>query len=79
MTQRVKKPDRDDWGKLSRVLEYLNGTRHMKQMLEVENLSTLNWFIDASHQVHIARGTQEGCWPLKRGLQPAYAEGKNEH
>ena len=52
MTRRVKKPDRDDWGKLLRVLEYLNGTKHMKLTLEVDNLSTLNWFIDASHQVH---------------------------
>ena len=40
MTQRVNEPDRDDKGGLIRLLEYLNGTKHMKLTLEVDNLST---------------------------------------
>ena len=44
--------NKDDWGKLLRVLKYLNGTKLMKLTLEVDTLSTLNWCIDASHQVH---------------------------
>ena len=36
LTTRVKKPDQDDWGKLKRVLKYLNGTKHMKLKLTVE-------------------------------------------
>jgi len=30
LTTRVKNPDEDDWGKLKRVLKYLNGTRYLK-------------------------------------------------
>ena len=29
-TTRVKSPDEDDWGKLKRVLKYLDGTRYLK-------------------------------------------------
>ena len=45
LTQKVKKTDRDDRGKLLRVLEYLNGTQHMKLKLEVDNLSMFHLFI----------------------------------
>ena len=30
LTTRVRVPDQDDWGKLVRVLRYLDGTKHMK-------------------------------------------------
>ncbi len=30
LTTRVKNPDENDWGKLKRVLKYLNGTRYLK-------------------------------------------------
>ncbi len=30
LTTRVKSPDEDDWGKLKRVLKYLNGTKYLK-------------------------------------------------
>ena len=30
LTTRVKSPDEDDWGKLKRMLKYLNGTRYLK-------------------------------------------------
>lgn len=52
LTKRVQKPNRDDWGELLRVLEYLNGTKHMKLTLKVDNLSVMNWFVDASPQIH---------------------------
>ena len=52
LTTRVKKPDEDDWGKLKRVLKYLNGTRYMKLTLEVNNLGVIKWWVDASHNVH---------------------------
>jgi len=29
LTTRVKSPDKDDWGKLKRVLKYLNGTKYL--------------------------------------------------
>ena len=45
LTTRVKRPDEDDWGKLKRVLKYLNGTRHLKLTLSVDDLSILQWCI----------------------------------
>jgi hypothetical protein len=41
LTTRVKSPDEDDWGKLKRVLKYLNGTRYLKLKLSVDNLGLL--------------------------------------
>ena len=77
MTGRVKKTDRDDWGELLRVLEYINGTKHMKLTLEVDNLSTLNWFIDTSHQVHDnCKGHTGGALTLGKGWRPICAEGR---
>jgi hypothetical protein len=53
LTMQVKYPDKDDWGKLVRVLKYLNGTRFMKQILSADEMNfTIHWYIDGSHQVH---------------------------
>jgi hypothetical protein len=41
LTTRVKHPDKDNWGKLKRVLHYLYGTRHMKLNLSADNLTTI--------------------------------------
>ena len=38
LTTRVKNPDEDNWGKLKRVLKYLNGTKYLKLRLTVESL-----------------------------------------
>ena len=78
-TLRVKKPDRNDWGELLRVLEYLNGIKHMKLTLEVNNLSMLNWFIDASHKVHDdCEGHTGGALTLGKGAATRYTEGKTQ-
>ncbi len=37
LTMRVKSPDEDDWGKLKRVLKYLNGTKYLKLRLTVDS------------------------------------------
>ncbi len=52
LTTRVKSPDEDDWGKLKRVLKYLNGTTEMRLNLSIENLSVTKWYVDAAHAVH---------------------------
>jgi len=68
LTTRVQKPDEDDWGKLKRVLKYLKGTLYMKLTLEVENLSILKWWIDASHNVHMdCRGHTGTMFSLGKG------------
>jgi hypothetical protein len=52
LTTRVRKPDEDDWGKLKRVLQYLYGTKHMKLTLSVDDLQQIQWWVDASYNVH---------------------------
>jgi hypothetical protein len=52
LTTRVKSPDEDDWGKLKRVLKYLNGTKYLKLKLSVDYLGLLKWYVDGSHNVH---------------------------
>jgi hypothetical protein len=52
LTTRVKSPDEDDWGKLMRVLKYLNRTKYLKLRLTEDNLSMLKWYMDRSHNVH---------------------------
>jgi hypothetical protein len=53
LTTRVQATDKDDWGKLKRILKYLNGTRHLKLMLCADQVKfVLHWYVDGSHQVH---------------------------
>ena len=52
LTTRVKKPDDDDWGKLKKVLKYLKGTRYMKLTLIMNDLSTIQWWVDASYNIY---------------------------
>jgi len=53
LTTRAQAPDEDDWGKLKRVLKYLNGTRYLKLTLCAEQLKfAVHWYIDGSHQNH---------------------------
>lgn len=68
LTTRVKSPGEDDWGKLKRVLKYLNGTRNLNLTLSVDSLSSINWFIDGSHQIHDdCRGHTGSIMTLGRG------------
>ena len=41
LTTRVKNPDEDNWGKLKRVLKYLNGMKYLKLRLTMDNLRVL--------------------------------------
>ncbi len=62
LTIRVKAPDQDNWGKLVRILKYLNGTRYMKLILSADEIKfTVHWYVDRSHQVHKDCRGQIGC------------------
>ncbi len=52
MTTRVKAPDEDNWGKVKRVLQYLNGTKYLKLTMSVANLGILKWYVDGYHNVY---------------------------
>ncbi len=62
LTIRVKAPDEDDWGKLVRVLKYINGTWYMKLILSADEMNfTVHWYVDGSHQIHEDCRGQVGC------------------
>jgi hypothetical protein len=58
LTTRVKSSDDDNWGKLKRVLKYLNGTKYLKLRLTVDNLAVLKWYVDGSHNTLGLQRTQ---------------------
>ena len=70
LTTRVKSPDKDDWGKLKRVLKYLNGTKYLKLNLSAENLGLLKWLVGRLHNVH---------WGCKGHGGAMFTMGKRSH
>ncbi len=49
----MKAPDEDDWGKLVRVLKYINGMQYMKLILSIDEMNfTIHWYLNGSHQIH---------------------------
>ena len=61
-TTQVKAPDEDNWGKLARVLKYINGTRYMKLILSADEMNfAVHWYVDGSHQIHEDCRGQIGC------------------
>ena len=49
---RVSKPDKDDWGKLVRLMKYLFGTKDMVLTLSGDATRLIKWWIDVSFAVH---------------------------
>ena len=49
---RTKSPNQSDWTKLIRMMKYLNGTRHLKLRLKVNDIRVIKWYVDASFGVH---------------------------
>ena len=53
LSTRVVSPDRDDYGKLRRCMQYLRGTKHLPLILEATGPDLrVGWWIDASFAVH---------------------------
>ena len=74
LTTQVKSPDKDDWGKLKRVLKYLNGTKNLKLNLSVDNLGVLKWFVDGSHNVHWdCKGHRGAMFTMGKGATLSYS------
>ena len=52
LSTRVQAPDEDDWKKLGRCIRYLKGTIDIPLTIQANNMSSVNWWIDASFAVH---------------------------
>jgi hypothetical protein len=70
---RVKKPNKDDWGKLKRVLGYLNGTKYLRLRISVDDLGILKWYMDGSLNVHWdCKGHAGAIFTLGQGAVTSY-------
>ena len=52
LTTSVKQPDKDDWGKLKRVMRFLKVTRGLKLNLSIDYIPVFKWLVDASYDTH---------------------------
>ena len=67
LTARVKWPDEDNWGKLKRVLKYMNWTQQLKLTIQSWKLDLVKWFVEASYAIHDdCKGHTEAMMTLKR-------------
>jgi len=74
LTMRVKSPDEDDWGKLKRVLRYLNRTKYLKLSISVNDLGILKWYIDGAHNVHWdCKGHAGAMFTMGEGALSSYS------
>ena len=74
LTTQMKTPDKDDWGMLKRVLKYLNGTKFLKLKISVEDLGTLKWYVDGSHNTHWdCKGHGEAMFTMGKGATSSYS------
>ena len=66
LTSRVKKPDEDDWDKLTRLVIYIQGSIDLKLRLSLSGMGVSKWWIDVSFATREQRKSQTGgC--LSRG------------
>jgi len=66
---RVRHPTHQDWLKLRRVLQYVNGTKDLKRLISINDFGRIDIFIDASHGAHgDYRGQTGGCIKMGMGV-----------
>ena len=79
LATRIKEPVEDDWGKLLRLMTYLNDTKELVLKLIADGMNILGWFVDASYATqaemksHMVSVVTMGKGSIKIG------EAKTEH
>ena len=77
LASRVKDPREDDHRKLTRLLRYLEGTRHLGIVLEANKPIQLMAYIDASYAVHDNFKSQTGGI-ISLGRGPVFANSSKQ-
>ena len=49
---RIQNPDVDDFKKLGRCLRYLRDSKHLSLTLEADDMTVIQWWVDASFATH---------------------------
>jgi hypothetical protein len=52
LTTRVRCPDEYEWGKVKRLIGYMNGTLNMPLNPDADCLTLSRWWVDAAYAVH---------------------------
>jgi hypothetical protein len=73
LTTRVQTSTEEDWGKLQRVLKYLNGSKTLGIVLRPDLDMTLNGYFDASYSVHHDGKSHSGA-VIALGKGPVHAK-----
>jgi hypothetical protein len=74
LTTRVKAPDEDDWGKVKRLLQYLQCTVHMPLILSADSLTLARWWVDAAYAVHAdCKGHTGAGMSFGQGMAMSYS------
>jgi hypothetical protein len=74
LTTGVKAPEKDNQGKLMRVLRHLNRMKGLKLTISMNNLSILKWYVDGSHNVHWdCKGHAGAMFALGEGAVSSYS------
>ena len=73
LTKRVLSPQRDDWNKLRRAVQYLRKTSNLGMILEGAETISILAYVDASYGVHSDMKSHTGC-VIGVGRGPVYAK-----
>jgi hypothetical protein len=74
LTTRVKSPDKDNWGKVKRLLGYLKRTLHMPLILLANSLTLPRWWVDVAYAVHHdCKGHTRAGMSLNQGMVLNYS------
>jgi hypothetical protein len=77
LSSRVQAPDKDDYKKLRRVMQYIRGSLEQVRTMEADGTGIAKWWIDASFAVHPdMRGHTGGVLSLGKGA--AYTTSKSQ-
>ena len=69
LSTRVSDPNKHDWNKLKKLLNFLKKTKNEKLILEADDTQTITWYIDAAFGVHEDMRSHTGaCMTLGKGM-----------
>jgi hypothetical protein len=77
LTRRVKAPDKDDYKKLRRTIQYLRGTVDLELTLEADDVHVVKWWVDASYGVHQDMKSHTGA-TMSLGKGSVYSASKTQ-
>jgi hypothetical protein len=77
LTSRVTKADVDDWGKLWRLLKYLNGTIDLPLTLSIDDMCVVKTWVDAAFATHYDMRSHAGGY-ITMGKGTLYASSKRQ-